>query len=329
MGQILILDQQGFKPLPPMECLNGLFTKDQFSYVSEVTVARHLLSMGAIDIIVSNAPDYELFKNIRQHHQNTAIILITEQPMKSYSEALKGEEEFLVDHVISLRSQGFWSIQDLRVTINKLLHPEDIFGIEKYLLPGTLIQRTKVTGSKDRETLNSQVMEYATTCRLGQHLAKMAFGITEELLMNTIHDAPLAAGLLHYSTLPRTAPIELKPEEYGELTYGCDGRVLAIASSDPFGALKKEKLFQYLKKVLRRKDSIGLIDTKKGGAGLGFFKILYSSHAIVCNVEKDNKTEIMSLIIVNEQLRDFSNMTRSIHFFGGSPKLASTAVSSQ
>ena len=41
-----------------------------------------------------------------------------------------------------------------------------------------------------------------------------------------------------------------------------------------------------MKKLSMSRDSDDLIDTKKGGAGLGFFKILYSSHALICNVKE-------------------------------------------
>ena len=315
MSRILFIDQQGLKALPDRNQVDELFHKYDLSYVSSTKAGRLIVENQGVDVVISNHPDFTFFSYLREKHPSTHIILVTELPMKDYSEALNGEEEILIDHVISLKSQGFWTIQELRVTVSKVLNPSDIFGIEKYLLPGTKIEKRPITGSKDRETLNDSVIKFATSCRLGQHLSKMAFGITEELLMNTIHDAPLAAGIMHYSEQPRTAPVSLKPEEFGELSYGCDGRVLAISASDPFGALKKQKLFQYLKKVLRRKDSVGLIDTKKEGAGLGFFKILYSSHAIVCNVKPNSQTEIMSLINVNEQLRDFSSMPRSIHFF--------------
>ena len=158
-------------------------------------------------------------------------------------------------------------------------------------------------------------MTFAEDNRLGQYTSKLVFGITEELLMNAIYDAPVAGGKLHYAELPRTSPIVLQPDEYGKLTFGCDGSVFAISVADPFGALKREKLFQYLKKVLRRSDSANLIDTKKGGAGLGLFKILYSSHALICNVDPGRKTEVIALIDIQHQVRDFSKMARSVHYF--------------
>ena len=321
MAEILFVDMPQYIELPPKDALYGMLGKHQLTYISSEEAADRILDQMAPEIIISNCPHYAFFHKIRSRLPKAQIVLATDQAMKQYSESLRNEEDLLVDHIIAMRSSSYWSIQEIRITIDNLLHPENIFGIERYLTPGTLVQRTLVTGSKDRETLNHKVMQYASHCRMGQHAAKMAFGITEELLMNTIHDAPLAAGITHYADIPRTVPIELKPDEYGELSYGSDGRIFAIGVSDPFGALAKPTLYHYLKKVLRRRDSIGLIDTKKGGAGLGFFKILYSSHSLVCNVDPGQKTEIIALIDINEQLRDFSNMARSIHYFSSSVKL--------
>lgn len=273
-----------------------------------------LTNVGRYHIVVCNAPNLAIFETIRTRHPSAHAVLVTEAPMKDYSTALADREDQLVDHVIANRSREAWTVHELRVTVQKILTGE-IFGIEKYLAPGTKVHEGVIRGSDDRDVYNKSVMAFVNDCKLGQHTAKMAFGITEELLMNTIYDAPVAAGLDHYAALPRTAPVNLQPNEYGRLSYGCDGRLLAICAADPFGALTKQKLLQYLRKVLRRSDTQNLIDTKKGGAGLGLFKILYSSHAIVCNVVPKHRTEIMALIDVEEQLRDFSTMARSIHFF--------------
>lgn len=312
---ILYVNSGGACRLPTAETLLSVSDGGQVTSVTDTNAAKALIDRSLNPaIMISNTADLDLFRTCREKHPDTRIILVTSFPMRAYSTALEGEEDLLVDHVIASRGTSFRLVDELRVTIAKI-RQGDVFGISKYLMPGTTVHQATVKGSPDRDRLNNEVMEFAERCRLGQHTAKIAFGITEELLMNTIHDAPVAAGLLHYANLPRTRPLLLRPEEYGELQYGCDGRILAISSSDPFGCLEKDKLFQYLKKVLKRNDSSGLIDTKKGGAGLGFFKILYSSHGLVCNVRRGERTEIMALIEVGEQLRDFANMPRSIHYF--------------
>ena len=315
--EILFIDCVGFKSLPAKESLLVVSNQYTACCVTDVTAGLEWIKKSPkIKIIVSNNPSFEIFSSFKKANPDGKSILVTAMPMDSYSNDLQGSEDSIVDHVVSNRSRLGWATHDLRITIHKIL-TNHIFGIEKYLAPGTRIFSEPICSSAERDKINHRVMDFARACHLGQHTARMAFGITEELLMNAIYDAPAAAGIAKYQNIDQTTAIELALAEQGLLSFGCDGRLLAISSSDPFGALTKAKVFHYLKKVLKRSNTDHLIDTKKGGAGLGLFKILYSSHALVCNVEAGKRTEIMALIDINEQLRDFSTMARSIHFFSG------------
>ena len=312
---VLYIDAVGRKPLPDASILRVAASRAEITCVTDVQTAMIVLrSLKTVDVLVTNTPDLPLLTLLKQLHPAAHAVLVTEETMEQYSQALSGQEDTLMAHVIAHRTPGGWTTNELRVTVQKLLRL-DLFGIAKYLAAGTQVCERPVTGSADREALNSLVMTFAEDNRLGQYTSKLVFGITEELLMNAIYDAPVAGGKLHYAELPRSSAIVLQEAEYGRLSFGCDGSVFAIAVTDPFGALTRDKLFQYLKKVLRRTDSANLIDTKKGGAGLGLFKILYSSHALICNVRPQVETEVMALIDLQHQVRDFSKMARSVHYF--------------
>lgn len=312
--RILFIDTPSGRALPDASILRIAAAGADIVAVTDHDSALAVLASTQVDALVANYPYEEIFCRCRAQSPKAHILLVTDLPMEKYSELLRGEEHNLIDHVIASRGPVPWTINELRISVQKIIR-QDIFGIAKYLAPATQIHELTVTGSKDRETFNTLVMQFAEESRLGQYVAKLVFGITEELLMNAIYDAPVAGGRLHYGDLPRTAAIELSPSEYSRLTFGCDGSLFGVSVTDPFGALTREKLFQYLKKVVRRTDSANLIDTKKGGAGLGLFKILYSSHSLVCNVRPNSQTEVMALIDVQNQVRDFSKMTRSVHYF--------------
>lgn len=316
---VLYVDVPGHKPLPDASVLRIAAASADITSVTDPQSAIAVIKTSSTSkrrgaILVCNCADSYIFQAARELQPNMTTILVTDSTMEQYSKQLAGREDALLDHVVASRIPLHWTINELRVTIQKLLRGE-IFGLEKYLAPATPVHELVVKGSADRETYNNLVMAFAEENRLGQYLAKLVFGITEELLMNAIYDAPVAGGQHHYGDLPRTVTIELRPEEYGRLSYACDGQMFGIAVTDPFGALTRQKLFQYLKKVLRRADSNNLIDTKKGGAGLGLFKILYSSHSLVCNVQPGRRTEVMALIDIQHQVRDFSKMARSVHYF--------------
>ena len=279
------------------------------------TVLRESPSdLSQLDFIVTNEPDFGLISKAKKANSAICVIFITEQPALDYSKSLKDKEDELLDHIISINPISSWDVEDLRIILQKY-QKTDIFGIEKYLAPGTEIIEKKITGSSDKETLKSFVQEFTKDYNFGQNASRHASGVAEELIMNTVYDAPLAAGIPNFENYGPTDVIELQEEHQGQLKIGFDGRILAISTCDPFGRLKKDTFFKYMKKLSMERDSDNLIDTKKGGAGLGFFKILYSSHSLICNVKSNDKTEVISLMFLKQPLKDFKIMPRSIHYF--------------
>ncbi len=314
---IIYLDASTDKALPNVTALqvaSGDAVAQIVTDAQAAAAAIQALPIGNLAVFLANQADPELFRSVRQRHPDATTILVTSQPMHIYSPALAGQDHQLLDHVIANRNNANWLAHELRVTIQKIL-TRDIFGLEKYLLPGTYQHHVEVKGSQERENLNTETLRFAEQNQLGQSIAKMIFGITEEMLMNAIYDAPVAAGIERFKGMSRNSVITLEPEERPTLSYACDGDTFAISVRDPFGALRQDKFLDYLKKVLRRDDSNKLIDTKAGGAGLGLFKIFYCCHALICNVEAGECTEVIALIDNHDQLRDFARMPRSIHYF--------------
>ncbi len=314
---ILFVELAGARALPSRPVLDiSSGGAELISVTSEPAAISTLGNSPNIEILVLNAPSLALAQEFRRLHAKGRTVLVTDMPMRNYSSALGGEEQQLIDHVIVNKSQSHWTTHELRVTLQKLL-TGDIFGIEKYLAPGVVIIEERITSSRSRDLHNQSVTQYAQRFQIGQHTAKMIFGITEELLMNAIFDAPRAGGRDVQDEQDSKGIVDLTQDEQALLRYGCDGEIFAVSVQDPFGALTRTKLFEYIRKVLLRRDSSTLIDNKKGGAGLGIFKILYSSHGLVCNVTAGKLTETIALIDIHDQLRDFSKAARSIHYFFG------------
>lgn len=265
-------------------------------------------------VLIVNGPDVDLFETSLREHPGCERIVLSDLTIEQLSVGLNNREHQLLDHIIAHRAQTAWTINEMRITLQKLLK-NDHFGLEKYLEPGTKISKFTVRGSVDREALNQSVFKFAETHKLGGYTSKMAFGICEEMLMNAIYDAPDAAGVQTYLDMPRSSNRDLAPEEFAELSYGCDGNAFIISIKDPFGAFTRPIFGKYIKKIVHRKDSENLIDTKKGGAGLGLFKIIYSSQSLICNVEKGKATEMIAIMDIHNQARDFSRMPRTLCFF--------------
>jgi hypothetical protein len=311
---VLVADIPGRKPIGSAASL--MVAANGWNLITLDSVANAVDAMRAnpkIRIFVCNEPSVDAFASSRQHSGHIINILSTDLPMGLYCEALGHRDLELIDHVVA-NFDNEWATADLAITLQKIIR-RDFFGIRKYLSPDVTIHERCIKGSRDRDPTNKAVQDFVENCGLGKNLASKAFGISEELLMNAIYDAPVAGGRTHYQEMDRLAERNLPEDEWSTLRYGVDGRVLAISITDPFGAFARSKWFEYLRKALKRDNSETLIDTKKGGAGLGLFKMLYSSHGVVCNVDPGKLTEVIILISINLPVRDFAHTPRSIHYF--------------
>jgi len=314
---VLFVELPGNRPLPEATVLGSLGGGSKVSCLScSSATARFLENNSESDpLMVINKPEKHLLEEFRKKFPEGVSILVTDLSMEQYASALSYKEDLLLDHIVGNSGRPEWTVLDLRTTLQKELRDE-MFGISRYLRPGTSIISEKITHSDQRRDLNLKVMDYAESLRLTSATSKLLYGISEELLMNAIYDAPTDQnGKPIYGEIQRTKFISLKDHEVCSLSFGSDGETFALGVEDPFGALKKTKFHSYMKKVLRRHEGSKIIDTKKGGAGLGLFKILYSSHALICNSLPGRKTEVISLIDLHSQIRDFSRMARGLHFF--------------
>lgn len=305
-----------------------LVTRSEFAHLPTVTDSSNLVFRRFHDsaayslameepnlgVLVSNEPNYGLFSEFRRKHPKARTILVTDIPMKDYAVLLHGEQADLVDHIIANKDSNSFTSTQLSAALLKI-STSDIFGVEKYLAPGTEILRDTLRANADRETINSRVMKFSESHHLSRQITRHSYGITEEFLMNAVYDAPAAAGIPRFQNLESIDSIVLEPSEYGELSFGFDGKVFAISMSDPFGAMKRQTWMSYLHKVLKNNAEEDIFDHKKIGGGIGLYKTLCSSHALICNLSAFKRTEVIALINVEQPLDGVNYMTRSISFF--------------
>jgi hypothetical protein len=310
---ILFFDDPGQKLLGPKMSLEVAADGWAFYYEQNLPTAIELLNSKKFGALVSNSPSVALFSAARTANPKIINILLTEKSMPTYAAELEVRDVELVDHIIAHLTTE-WALSDLSVTLQKIVRG-DYFGLEKYLALGSVINSIVIKGSSNRESSNAAVSAWVDSIGLNKNISRLAFGISEELIMNAIFDAPTAGGRTTYGALSRSQVRELESDDCPTLRYGADDRMLGISITDPFGAFARDTWFAYARKVLRRRDN-NLIDLKSGGAGLGLFKILFGSHSIICNVQPKKATEVIVLILTNQPIRDFDHMPRSIHYFG-------------
>lgn len=263
----------------------------------------------SVDVLVCNDIVPSLLKAYHRKFPSGHVVIVSGMPIEPLWRLLETAGLGFINHVIANQFDADWAIHDLRITLQKILNG-DYFGLEKYLGPSAHLHEQRVTLEDDRDVINRKVMEHAETCGASSYASRFVYGVCEELLMNALLDAPRAAQTHSGGAAPSSGKLR-----EANLRYGYDGRWFAVSVSDPFGSFDRDKLFHYVKKVALPKDSRILIDTKEEGAGLGIYKILFSSHGFVCQVAPGKLTETIVLFDLHLKVRNFEKMARSIHFF--------------
>lgn len=180
--------------------------------------------------------------------------------------------------------------EELTITAQKLIRG-DLFGAEKYLLWGTALHATTLTEARERLQLVNDLGEHLRARGQSGRVAAMAMLVTDELLSNAVHNAPVDANGEHYRRdLPRDGELELDERHQVRLRWGCDARYLAIEVTDAFGSLDRDTILESLGKNDVRDEG--------GGAGMGITLAYRSCDHLVFNLAPGVRTEIIALIDV-------------------------------
>jgi CheY-like chemotaxis protein len=182
--------------------------------------------------------------------------------------------------------------EELTITAHKLLR-RDLFGLEKYLLWGASPRVAKMTKGSDRADIVERLANDLRTAGQSPRVSSMAMLVTDELLSNAIHNAPVDANGQHFRRdLPRQLEVQMLPTETVQLRWACDARYVAIEVSDSFGSLDRKTILSALSKNDVRESG--------GGAGMGLALTYRSCDHLVFNLHPGTRTEIIALIDVRQ-----------------------------
>jgi hypothetical protein len=121
--------------------------------------------------------------------------------------------------------------------------------------------------------------------------------VYEELVTNALYDAPLEAGYFKHS-IARTSDVDLPAEHACEISYGIDQDTAYIRVRDTFGALTRKRMVE----VLTRCNATGVeIDTSRGGAGLGLWRVFSAASSVVVTVDPGRLAEILVGIAIKDK----------------------------
>jgi len=180
--------------------------------------------------------------------------------------------------------------EELTITAQKLIRG-DLFGAEKYLLWGAQLHEATVVRASQRAELVGRISEHVRAVGQSARVASMAMLVTDELISNAVHNAPVDGSGEHYrKDLARDIEIELDAKHQVRLRWGFDARYVAIEVTDPWGSLDRDTILA----SLARND----VRDSGGGAGMGIALAYRSCDHLVFNLAPGKRTEIIALIDV-------------------------------
>ena len=194
---------------------------------------------------------------------------------------------------------------DLGITSEKLVSG-DLFGLEKYLAPGSKIGERVVANDSEKRLVIGEVCAWAEAIGARTPVVHRLASVVDELLMNALHDAPR-------ESKPRIARDPEALDKRAVLRWACDGENIAISVGDAFGALRQRDVIDH---VRRARDERGRPELDEHGAGLGLYLVLANVASLIVNVDPGRRTEVVCLFDRSAgDRRAIESGVRSLHVF--------------
>lgn len=251
-----------------------------------------------------------MFEKIEKLSNDTKLLLHISAPADKYI-PLMTEKTYLQNLIA--KSDAPLDTEEIIITTEKIFR-EDIFGVDKYMMWGVEPSKIMITDSSKKTDYIGAVSSYAKKLGCPPRAIELVETVTDEFITNAIFNAPRDVnGKPKYAHLNRREIVKLPPKEQAELTYCCDGKFLCVAQRDPFGALTRETVINYLARCLE--GGPGQILFSSGGAGLGLFRVFKSLSKFIINLCPGTMTEVIALIDLRVNMKKFKQYPKSLHFF--------------
>lgn len=185
------------------------------------------------------------------------------------------------------------------------------FGLDKLVKPGTKVQTVRLASSTQKQEAVEAVKGFLVAAKFQSRMASSIANAVDELLMNSIFDAPVdELGKHIYNEMPRSSVLALDGKAAVEMQIAFDGQYVAITACDNFGSLDKVKLFSHIAKVYKTEEY--KVRTTSAGAGIGLATVFRSGGSFFFVSESHSRTEVTVFFKRLDSFREFKDQFRFI-----------------
>ena len=204
---------------------------------------------------------------------------------------------------------------DLVATTRRLVHPRAQLGVRGLLMPHAAERTFHPSATSELENVVSAIRSLSLDSGAGTRLAERIAVVAHELLMNAMYVAPVEADGLPKYAHDRKNAIRLLDNEIPKITFATDGLRIGIQVTDPYGRLERDHVFRGVCRGLETQDAADALDTRRGGAGLGLYRVFDAAHALFIDVRHGRTTAVTTMFDLDISARDQRNMPTTLCFF--------------
>lgn len=278
--------------------------------------AVSILGSESIDLVITDIrmpgkSGLDLVEYIQANHPNIIYALITAYNINDYI-------RFARDHNVwnIIPKYSFLDIRVIQTMVRKLL-TKDIFGVEKYFPedfdvivdrmhteyenpPDSGIIYKTIKSDRDRNIFTGKISKFMIQGGAPNSIQQ----VLEELTSNAMIRAPKDdRGEYKYQfELPSQdliVPLEninLQEEDYFTIGYGQNKNSFILVTQDRFGSLEKSEILYRLDRHITQDEETGFTPGLTDSHGRGLYICREISDQLIFNIQKNVKTEIISLI---------------------------------
>jgi len=193
--------------------------------------------------------------------------------------------------------------RDLGITSEKVVSG-DLFGLEKYVAPGTPVRERAIVNDVDKRAAMGEVCAWAEGIGARRPVVHRIASVVDELLMNAMLDAP------------RESRPSMEPGGTAMLRWACDARVLAISVGDDYGAIRQRDVIDHVRRARHERGRPQPTSDDEPGAGLGLYLVLANVASLIVNVDPGRRTEVVCLFdVARRERRAIASGVRALHVF--------------
>lgn len=171
--------------------------------------------------------------------------------------------------------------------------------------------------TSDREAIAGYGATFVDRCGANSRTCAKIAEVVHELTMNATYDAPVDRdGEARYAH-DRRAPIELEDCEVPLVQFATDGMLVAIAVTDAFGRLTRDHVLASIQRGYEAGLShhAQVVDSSRGGAGLGMWRVYSSAAATIVDVIPGHSTTVTAVFDIDVAPREARTLPPSLHLF--------------